>query len=334
MFQQFPFRICFGKAVLAAVVTALTTVAAASAQQDRGHDGHSHGSGATVPNGLRGQSNGVGMVRAAAGQHGGQVTATTRQVFEVVYQSQETRVYVYDLAQRPLSARSARGEIVMRVHGNSQEYRYPLQHAAPSGQHDYLVALVDVSRVRDGDMTVEIVLANLPSRKEPSARFTQTFALSRRTLTVTLAAITELDRPAIAKQRTCLVTDEALGSMGTPIKVLIGGQPIYLCCKGCVSKVRKNPEFYLKKARGSVQAQHGSVAPQIRVTQATANDQAAIRAQGVCPVTEEDLGSMGTPIKISIDGQALYVCCKGCVRKVEKNPKVYLAKAAQLRRAR
>ena len=194
MTKHFPFQICFGKAMLAVAVIGLMTATAASAQQQHGHEGHSHGSGAMAPDVQGSHTNDLRTGRGTAGQHGGQMTATARHVFEVVYQPQESLVYVYDPAQRPISARSVGGEIVMRVRGNSQEYRYPLQYVpTPGGQHDYLAARVDVSRVRDGDMTVEIVLANLPSREEPSARFTQTFALSRRALTVTLAAITEMD---------------------------------------------------------------------------------------------------------------------------------------------
>ena len=325
MTTYFSFRICLGKALLAVFLAGLMTGATAWSQSHGDHAGHHHGPGKIAPQ--------VPSGRGPVARFGGQMTASARHVFEVVYQPRETRVYVYDSAQRPLSARAVRGEIVMQIRGNPQEFRYPLQYVATAaGQQDYVAARVDVSRVRDGDMTVHFFLASLPAPEEPGVRFVQTFALSRRALTITVAKITEGDRGAIARQGICPVTDEALGSMGAPIKVLIGDQAIYVCCEGCISKVRKNPEFYLKKARGSGQAQHGSVAPQIRVTQATASDRAAIRAQGLCPVTEEALGSMGTPIKISIDGQALYVCCKGCVRKVKKNPNVYLAKAAQLRR--
>ena len=32
-----------------------------------------------------------------------------------------------------------------------------------------------------------------------------------------------------------------LGGMGTPIKVMIGDKPIFLCCKGCIKKIQAEP---------------------------------------------------------------------------------------------
>ena len=41
-------------------------------------------------------------------------------------------------------------------------------------------------------------------------------------------------------------------------------------------------------------------------------DRQLVLAQKVCPVSEEPLGSMGTPIKVTVDGRHLFICCKGC----------------------
>ncbi len=41
--------------------------------------------------------------------------------------------------------------------------------------------------------------------------------------------------------------DEPLGAMGDPIPVTVKGQTIYVCCQGCVAKVRRDPEKYLRK---------------------------------------------------------------------------------------
>jgi hypothetical protein len=48
--------------------------------------------------------------------------------------------------------------------------------------------------------------------------------------------------------------------------------------------------------------------------------------QIACPVTGEPLGTMGTPIPVTVKGQTIYVCCKGCVAKVQANPDFYLQK--------
>jgi len=95
-------------------------------------------------------------------------------------------------------------------------------------------------------MSVAFELTNLPSRDLPGTRFSQTFALSK--VPVTVAPLNESDRAGIARQKVRVVTGGKLGGMGTPVKVLLGDQPIYLCCKGCLGKVQKNPATCLPKS--------------------------------------------------------------------------------------
>lgn len=185
------------------------------------------------------------------GTHGGQVTATKFFNFEVVYRPRETRVYLYTPSHRPVAARGVQGRVVMQVRGNKQPFHYRLKHVAPpadSGQQDCLAVAVDVSRIRDGQMTVTFELTNLPHQQQAQANFTQVFALSKTPLRVAVAALTEADRAGIDRQQVCPVTRGKLGSMGTPVKVLVGDHPVYLCCKGCVGKVKSNPDHYLAKA--------------------------------------------------------------------------------------
>ncbi len=47
--------------------------------------------------------------------------------------------------------------------------------------------------------------------------------------------------------KTCVVTGEKLGEMGDPYTFTYEGQEIKLCCKGCLSKFKKEPAKYLKK---------------------------------------------------------------------------------------
>jgi YHS domain-containing protein len=46
---------------------------------------------------------------------------------------------------------------------------------------------------------------------------------------------------------TCIVTDNKLGSMGTPVTLVYEGQEVKFCCKPCVKKFRKDPAKYLAK---------------------------------------------------------------------------------------
>ncbi len=265
--------------------------------------------------------------------HGGQASASAAYWFEVVYLPQETRVYLYGRTKERLSARGVRGEVMMQVFGQPQQVRFPLEYAAGTGDaHDFLVARADVSRIRDRDMLVTFQLAELAAREEPAVRFAQVFALTRRGPEVVVAPVTAEDQAGIARQRTCPVMDTPLGEHGEVIKVLIDGRPLYLCCEGCVEKVRRDPLAYVahlpEAAAARPNAQAAPAAPTITVSQVTAADSAAIQQQGKCPVMDTPLGAHGAPLKITIDGRPLFVCCQGCVRKVQQNPAYYLRKAS------
>lgn len=55
-------------------------------------------------------------------------------------------------------------------------------------------------------------------------------------------------------------------------------------------------------------------------------EQPAALAQKVCPVSDEPLGSMGTPIKVTAEGKTAYLCCNGCKKEFEADPAAALAK--------
>ena len=60
-----------------------------------------------------------------------------------------------------------------------------------------------------------------------------------------------------------------------------------------------------------------------------ADEQDAALKQAKCPVSDEALGSMGAPIKVTAEGKTFYICCKGCAKEVETNPKEVVAKLAK-----
>ncbi len=47
--------------------------------------------------------------------------------------------------------------------------------------------------------------------------------------------------------KTCIVTDNALDSMGDEQSIVHEGRTIKFCCEPCVEKFRKNPAKYLAK---------------------------------------------------------------------------------------
>jgi hypothetical protein len=64
----------------------------------------------------------------------------------------------------------------------------------------------------------------------------------------------------------------------------------------------------------------------------SAEDRLLAEAQGYCAAESENpLGSMGTPIKLIVKDQPVFICCKGCEEKVLADPDATLAKVAELK---
>ena len=72
-------------------------------------------------------------------------------------------------------------------------------------------------------------------------------ALDSKDVTEAMAALGEADRTAALAQKVCPVSDEALGSMGTPIKVKVGDREVFICCESCRDGLLAEPEKYLAK---------------------------------------------------------------------------------------
>lgn len=62
-----------------------------------------------------------------------------------------------------------------------------------------------------------------------------------------VAELPEPDRQLALRQKWCPVTGNPLGSMGVPVKITLRGRPVFLCCRGCVGKAKREPDETLKK---------------------------------------------------------------------------------------
>lgn len=49
--------------------------------------------------------------------------------------------------------------------------------------------------------------------------------------------------------KTCIVSDNELGSMGKPITKVHNGQEVKFCCKPCIKKFDADPAKYLAKIK-------------------------------------------------------------------------------------
>lgn len=64
-----------------------------------------------------------------------------------------------------------------------------------------------------------------------------------------LAQLSEEERMLAQAQKFCAVQDKnPLGSMGVPVRIMVKGQPVFVCCEGCTKKAKTDPEQTLAKA--------------------------------------------------------------------------------------
>lgn len=113
------------------------------------------------------------------------------------------------------------------------------------------------------------------------------------------SSLTQADHLQIAVQKICPVSGGALGSMGEPLKVKVGEQVAYLCCKGCQGKELKAEHW--KAIQTNIAA-----------------------AQGICPIMEKPVSAdMKSTV---VNGQQVFVCCPPCIAKIQADAKGSLQK--------
>jgi hypothetical protein len=243
--------------------------------------------------------------------HGGTVAKTKHHQFEVVLRKDGLNVYPMGQKNDPLDASRLGGTVTFTLPGASKPFTYRLRAAAPTVDRtpDFLGLIVDLSKVPAKGSKVTFQIAGLPDPAESTVAFTVPFAPAEGGA-IAFTKATRADQKAIAAQKVCKVSGEDLGSMGMPIKATRDDHSTFLCCPACEEKLQADPEKYLVAA--------------ISTSKATKADQRAIDAQKTCPVSGEDLGSMGTPIKVTRGDRTIFLCCPACLKKVEAEPDRFL----------
>jgi uncharacterized protein (TIGR03000 family) len=70
------------------------------------------------------------------------------------------------------------------------------------------------------------------------------------TVAENLARLSPEDRKLAESQKVCAVQEQVrLGAVGKPVKVLLKGQPAFLCCEACRTRAQNNPEQTLEKVQ-------------------------------------------------------------------------------------
>jgi Cu(I)/Ag(I) efflux system membrane fusion protein len=167
-------------------------------------------------------------------------------------------------------------------------------------------------------------------------------------IAASLAKLSDEDRREAEAQKFCpVLKDGRLGAMGVPIKLIIQGKPVFICCEACKDGATENPVDTLSKVAAIKDQQAPEAAPQMpslapertpadkkeaKIQAALAKladgDRKLAELQKFCSVLETSrLGSMGTPIKLVVEGQPVFICCEACREEALANPSATLAKA-------
>ncbi len=141
------------------------------------------------------------------------------------------------------------------------------------------------------------------------------------------ASLPEAEQELIKSQQICPVTKMLLGSMGEPKKIDVNGKDVYICCMGCKKRLLDDTEKYLAilESHGKSQSDDAEdPAVQEALASLSEADRKLALKQGICPVAEMPLGSMGTPGKVDVNGTSVFICCEGCREDLLQNPVKYL----------
>lgn len=176
-------------------------------------------------------------------------------------------------------------------------------------------------------LTAVVVFASGPFRQSAFAKDADEVKFEKK-ITKALAELSTTDQKKATAQRFCpVMTHSRLGSMGTPVKVMVEGEPVFVCCKGCASKATKGGKTTVKTAAKLTTAS-------ATLAKLKPEERAAAEAQKYCAVaTTSFLGSMGAPIKLELNGKPVYLCCEGCEGKAKSDPAATLATVDKLKKA-
>jgi Cu(I)/Ag(I) efflux system membrane fusion protein len=61
------------------------------------------------------------------------------------------------------------------------------------------------------------------------------------------------------------------------------------------------------------------------LSELSTKDRGLVNHQRICPVTMMQLGSMGTPKRVDVNGTPVFICCDGCRESLLDDPETYLA---------
>lgn len=110
-----------------------------------------------------------------------------------------------------------------------------------------------------------------------------------------------VQKPALYPDNLCIVSDEPLEE--DIVTVTVEGETFKTCCKKCAAKVEKDHAKYSAKLAEKQKAA-----------------QLASYPLKTCAVSTKELGSMGEPVQVMLEGTLVQLCCKSCTKKAMSKP--------------
>ena len=112
----------------------------------------------------------------------------------------------------------------------------------------------------------------------------------------------------------CVISGEKFSAESPAVDVVAAGRLVRVCCKKCAAKVEKEPSASIAKIDEAVIAQQKELWP--------------LKA---CPVSGEPYGGeMGEPLDMVVGTRYVKLCCGGCKKGVNKDPRGFIAKLDEL----
>jgi hypothetical protein len=121
-------------------------------------------------------------------------------------------------------------------------------HLNPNAAASYFGATSQATAKSPSSEALPVAAAN---PKQPKHSKKTPTAAEKQEIAAALAELSAADRALAERQVECPVTELPLGSMGKPVRVEIEGRTLFLCCEGCVARLRKDPQKFLTKATPS-----------------------------------------------------------------------------------
>ena len=115
---------------------------------------------------------------------------------------------------------------------------------------------------------------------------------------------------------TCVVSGESLDAMGKPADFIYNNRLIRFCCNHCKGDFLKGPAKFIAK-----------------LDAAAIEKQKAHYTAKTCPVSGEELGTMGKPADRIVGDRLVRLCCGHCEKKLRGDAATYLDKVGDAKMA-